>query len=188
MVGKMVVGLIKVSLLPANEILNGKGRAALPSLLSYSSMMATTATKVNTYLHRGAIFSPVAGYMTTYYYDYRDNDDNNGDRTRPTASSASAAGKGVGGVAVTMNAIIEAVMREIIQRGIISMTMNKDDGINVVMMINAQGGSLFGPTIAGAHLALVTDVPSSPAGLRPALGVSVRLLMAIVGTMSYQLS
>jgi hypothetical protein len=49
---------------------------------------------------------PVAGYMTAYYYDYHDDDDDNGGTMPPTASSANTAGKGWGGAAATMNAII----------------------------------------------------------------------------------
>jgi hypothetical protein len=66
-----------------------------------------------------------------YYYDYRDDDNNNSGMTPPTALSASAAGEGGGGAAATTNAIIEAAMREIVWRGIISMTVNDDKGINV---------------------------------------------------------
>jgi hypothetical protein len=54
----MVVGLSKVSLLPVDEILDGKGCAALPSLSLSLLMMATTATKVNAYLHLGAVLLP----------------------------------------------------------------------------------------------------------------------------------
>ncbi len=71
------------------------------------------------------------GYMA-YYYDSRDNDDNNGSTTPPTALSASAVGEGGGRGAARTNAIIEAGMRKIVRRRIISMTMNDDDGINVV--------------------------------------------------------
>jgi hypothetical protein len=67
-----------------------------------------------------------------YYYDYRDDDNDNGGTTPPTASSARATGEGGGGAAATTNAIIEAAMREIVRRGIISMTVNGDDGIDVV--------------------------------------------------------
>ncbi len=109
--------------------------------------------------------------MMPYYYNYRDDDNNNGSMMPPMASSASATGKGGGGAAVTKNAIIKASMREIVQRGIISMTMNNNDGIDIMTMINANNGSLFGPTIAGVHLALVADAPSGPTGLQPALGV-----------------
>ncbi len=66
-----------------------------------------------------------------YYYDYQDDDDDNGGMTPPTALSASAAGKGGGGAAATTNAIIKAAMREIVRRGIISMTVNDDEGIEV---------------------------------------------------------
>ncbi len=98
----------------------------------------------------------------------------------PTASSASTADKGGGRAAATTNAIIEAAMREIVRCKIISMTVNDDDGINVVTMINADNGSSFGPTIAGAHLVSVADAPSGPARPRPALGFSVGLLMAVI--------
>jgi hypothetical protein len=74
---------------------------------------------------------PVAGYMV-YYYDYREDDGDNGGTMSPTASSESAAGKGGGGAAATTNLIIKAAMREIVRRGIISMTVNDGDGINVV--------------------------------------------------------
>jgi hypothetical protein len=58
MVKRMVVGLSKVSLLPADEILDGKGYTALSSLSLSLSMMATAATEVNAYLHHGAILLP----------------------------------------------------------------------------------------------------------------------------------
>jgi hypothetical protein len=44
------------------------------------------------------------------------------------------------------------------------MTVNDNDGINVVTMINANNRSWFGPTIVGAHLALVVDALSSLGG------------------------
>ncbi len=47
-------------------------------------------------------------------------------------------------------------------------------------MIEAHNRSLVGPTIVGAHLALVVDAPSGPAGPRPACGVSDRLSIAII--------
>ncbi len=50
--------LSKVLPLPADEILYGEGCAALPSLSSFFSMMATAAAKVNAYLHRGAVLLP----------------------------------------------------------------------------------------------------------------------------------
>ncbi len=48
------MGLEKVSLLLADEILDDKGCAALLSLL----MMTTAAAKVNAYLHHGTVLSP----------------------------------------------------------------------------------------------------------------------------------
>ncbi len=78
------------------------------------------------------------------------------------------------------NAIIEVAMRETVWCRIISMTVNDNNSINIVTMVNANNGSLFGLTIAGAHLASVVDMPSGPAGPRPALGVSIGLSMAII--------
>jgi hypothetical protein len=58
MAGRTAVGLSKVSLLPADEILDGEGCAALTSLLSSLSMMATTAAEVNAYLQGSTILLP----------------------------------------------------------------------------------------------------------------------------------
>jgi hypothetical protein len=58
MAGRMVVGLSKVSSLPADEILDGKGCATSPSSSSSLSMMVTAAAEVNAYLHRGAVLLP----------------------------------------------------------------------------------------------------------------------------------
>ncbi len=60
------------------------------------------------------------------------------------------------------------------------MTVNDDDSINIVTMIDADTRFLFGPMITGVHLALVADVPSGMAGPRPALGVSIGLSMAVI--------
>ncbi len=123
---------------------------------------------------------PVARYMTAYYYDYHKGDNNNGSTMPPTALSASATGEGGGRATATMNRIIEAAMREIVQCGIISMTVNDNNSIDVVMMINANNGSLFGPMIAGAHLASFADALSGPVGPRLVLGVFARLLSAVI--------
>ncbi len=56
--GRTVVGLSKVSLLPADKILYGEGCPALPSLSSSSLMIATAAAKVNAYLNRSAVLLP----------------------------------------------------------------------------------------------------------------------------------
>ncbi len=58
MAGKMVVGLSKVLLLLEDEILDGKGCNALPSLLLSLLMMVTAAAEVNAYLHRSAFLLP----------------------------------------------------------------------------------------------------------------------------------
>jgi hypothetical protein len=86
-------------------------------------MMATTAAEANATSTVAPFCYPVAGFMTAYYYDYRNDDDDNGGTTPPTASSASATGEGGGGAAATTNAIIEAAMRDIVRRGIISVTV-----------------------------------------------------------------
>ena len=86
-------------------------------------MMATTAAEANATSTAAPWCYPVAGFMTAYYYDYRNDDDDNGGTTPPTASSASATGEGGGGAAATTNAIIEAAMRDIVRRGIISVTV-----------------------------------------------------------------
>jgi hypothetical protein len=52
------VELSKVLLLPADEILYGKGCTALPSSLSSLLMMATAAAKVSAYLHHDAVLLP----------------------------------------------------------------------------------------------------------------------------------
>ena len=87
-------------------------------------MMATTAAQANATSTVAPFCHSVVGFMTTYYYDYRNYDDDNGGTTPPMASSsASATGEGGGGAAATMNVIIKAVMRDIVRHGIITMTV-----------------------------------------------------------------
>jgi hypothetical protein len=74
--------------------------------------------------------------MTAYYHDHYDDDN--------------------GTTVVATNAIVEAEMRDIVRRGILSATANDDDGgIDVAAMIDDAGGSSPGPAIAWARLASV---------------------------------
>ena len=60
-------------------------------------------------------------------------------------------------------------MREMVQRRIISVTVNNDNGINGVAMINADGGSSFGPTIARRCAFWPGGTAASAQGLRRAV-------------------
>jgi len=69
--------------MPADKILNGEGCAASPFSSSSSSMMATTAAQANATSTVAPFCYPVAGFMTVYYYDYLNDDDDNGGTKNP---------------------------------------------------------------------------------------------------------